>query len=85
VKIVQLHEMYARMAMASQHSAYSTQFAGKAIRERLALLSKDHYPPLALTQELTLAAMLCPFKVFVAWVQDKNSNNEFVLPPDPIR
>jgi len=85
LKIVQLHEMYARLAMASHHSAYSAQFGGKAIRERLAMLSKDHYPPLALTQELTLAALLCPFKVFVAWVQDRIRNKEFVLPPDPIR
>jgi hypothetical protein len=84
-KIVQLHEMYARLAMASQHSAYSAQFAGRAIRERLALLSRDHYPPLALTKELTLAALLCPFKTFAAWVQGKIKDKEFVLPPDPMR
>ncbi len=84
-KILQLHEMYARVAIASQHPSYREGFEGKATRERLALMSKDHYPPLALSPELTLAALLCPFKVFVEWVQDRAGNHDFVLPPDPKR
>jgi hypothetical protein len=82
-KILQLHEMYARVALASQHPSYREEFKDKGTRERLARMARDHYPPLALTPDLTLAALLCPFKVFVEWVQDKAANHDFVLPPDP--
>jgi hypothetical protein len=54
-------------------------------RQRLAVLSKDHYPPLALNSELALAAMLCPFRTFVSWVQNRVAEHDFVLPPDPKR
>jgi hypothetical protein len=84
-KILQLHEIYARVALASQHPTYREAFKDKDIRYRLAALSKDHYPPLALTSELTLATMLCPFKAFVTWVQDRVAERDFVLPPDPKR
>jgi hypothetical protein len=84
LKIVRLHEMYARVALAGQHPAYRGSFPGKSIRERLAMLGKDHYPPLALTRELILAALLCPFGIFVQWVREKARASEFVLPPDPM-
>jgi hypothetical protein len=84
-KILQLHEMYARVAIASQHPTYRAAFENKGTRERLAAMAKDHYPPLALSPELTLAALLCPFKVFVEWVQDRAEKHDFVLPPDPKR
>ncbi len=84
-KILQLHEIYARVALASQHPTYREAFKNKNTRERLAALSKDHYPPLAITPELTLATMLCPFRTFVTWVQDRVAERDFVLPPDPKR
>ncbi len=84
-KIIQLHEMYARVAQAGEHPSYRTAFAGKRTKERLALLARDRYPLLALTPELSLSAMLCPFTVFVAWVQEQTGNQDFVLPPDPRR
>jgi hypothetical protein len=84
-KILQLHEIYARVALASQHPSYRETFAGKNTRDRLALMVKDHYPPLALSPELTLSALLCPFPGFVAWVQDKVDQKDFVLPPDAKR
>ncbi len=84
-KILQLHEIYARVALASQHPTYRDTFKDKNTRERLAILSKDHYPPLALTSELALATMLCPFKIFVEWVQERVADKDFVLPPDPKR
>ena len=84
-KILQLHEIYARVALASQHPTYRDEFKDKSTRERLATLSKDHYPPLGMTPELTLAALLCPFKIFVDWVQERVANHDFVLPPDPKR
>jgi hypothetical protein len=82
-KIIQMHEVYARIAAASEHPTYREQFSGKNSRERLAAMVKDHYPPLPLSLELTIAAMLCPLRVFVAWVQDKVAAHDFVLPPDP--
>lgn len=84
-KLVQLHEMYARIAAASQHPAYGEAFKGKSIRERLALMAKAHFPPLSLSTELTLGVMLCPFASFVSWIQEKMEAQEFVLPPDPKR
>ena len=82
-KLSQLHEMYARVALASDHPTYRDDFAAKPFRERLAVLAKTHYPPLPLTTELTLAALLCPFRVFAEWVQKRVEDREFVLPPDP--
>jgi hypothetical protein len=84
-KILQLHEIYARVALASQHPTYRESFKDKNTRVRLAELSKDHYPPLGMTPELTLAAMLCPFRIFVDWVQARVAEHDFVLPPDPKR
>jgi hypothetical protein len=84
-KILQLHEIYARVALASQHPSYRDQLAGKSTRDALAFLSKDHYPPLALTPELTLSVLLCPFEKFVEWVQARVAEHDFVLPPDPKR
>jgi hypothetical protein len=82
-KLMQLHEMYARIAAACQHPNYQETFKDKHIRDRLALMAKDHFPPLTLTTELTLGVMLCPFASFVTWIQDKTASQEFVLPPDP--
>lgn len=84
-KIVQLHEIYARVTLASQHPSYRSTFAGLSTRKRLAIMAREHVPPLQLTAELTLAALLCPFSAFVKWVQDKAMDNDFVLPPDPKR
>ncbi len=84
-KVLQLHEIYARVALASQHPTYRESFRDKSTRVRLAELSKDHYPPLAMTPELTLAAMLCPFRTLVEWVQARVEEHDFVLPPDSKR
>ncbi len=84
-KILQLHEVYARVALASQHPSYRREFEGKSTRERLAVMAREHVPPLQMTPELALAAMLCPFSVFVQWIQDKVAAGDFVLPPDPKR
>ncbi len=83
MKLIQMHEMYVRVALAADHPANRDQFVGKPFRERLAMLAKSHYPPLPLTQELTLAALLCPFRAFAEWVQKRMEEKAFVLPPDP--
>lgn len=85
LKIVQMHEIYARTAQAAEHPAYRSGFSVLKTRERLKVLAKDRYPPLAPTPELTLAALLCPFPQFVAWVQSRVADQDFVLPPDPRR
>jgi hypothetical protein len=84
-KMVQVHEIYARVATAAQRGGYAERFAGLSTRERLALLSKDHFPVLPFSPELTLAALLCPFASFVTWVQRKVEEKDFVIPPDPKR
>jgi hypothetical protein len=84
-KIIQLHEMYARVAKAEAHSGYRDRFAGKTTRERLGMLAADRHPPLALTRELTLAALLCPFAALVEFVQTKAESKDFIIPPDPRR
>jgi len=58
---------------------------GKSTRERLMHLAKIHYPPITLSPELTLAALLCPFAAFVEFVQTRSQAGDFVLPPDPKR
>jgi hypothetical protein len=84
-KLIQVHEMYARVALATDHPTYRESFAGLGTRERLKIMAKDRYPPLVLSPELTLAALICPFSSLVAWVQGKVGTNDFVLPPDPRR
>lgn len=84
-KLIQMHEMYARAALASQHPTYRDAFKDLSTRERLKVLAKDRYPPLVLSPELTLAALLCPFPGLVAWVQEHVAGQDFVLPPDPRR
>jgi hypothetical protein len=84
-KIVQLHEVYARIAHASDNPAHRAQLAGKSARERLAIINRLHYPPLPGTPDLTLAALLCPFPAFVAWIQGKVAANDLVVPPDARR
>jgi len=84
-KIVQIHEIYARVSLASQHPTYRDAFQSRKTRERLNLMAKDHYPVLAVTSELTLSALLCPFPAWVDWVQTRVEAQDFVLPPDPRR
>jgi len=84
-KIVQLHEIYARVATAAQRGGYAEKFAGRSTRDRLLMLAKDHYPVLPFSPELTLAALLCPFASFVTWVQKRVAEKDFVIPPDPKR
>lgn len=84
-KVVQLHEIYARVAHAAENPAHREQMAGKGIRERLQIITRAHYPPLPMSPDLTLAALLCPFGAFVRWVQERVAANDFILPPDPKR
>jgi hypothetical protein len=84
-KIVQLFEIYARMAIAESDPRHQQSLAGKTSRERLLYLGKIHYPPIALSPELTLSALLCPFAAFVEFVQQRTQSSDFVLPPDPKR
>lgn len=82
-KLIQLHEIYARLTLAGEQPALKEQFAGRPVREQLAIMAKAHYPPIPLSNELTLAVLLCPFAAFVEWVQDKLASHDFVVPPDP--
>jgi hypothetical protein len=84
-KLIQMHEMYARAALAGQHPTYREAFQGMLTRDRLKVLAKDRYPPLVLSPELTLATLLCPFVGLAAWVQEHVAAKDFVLPPDPRR
>lgn len=84
-KVLQLHEVYARIASAAVHPTYRDDFASLSTRERLNRLAKDHYPPLPATRQLTVAVMLCPFSALVSFIQAKVKAQDLVLPPDPRR
>ena len=84
-KIVQVFEIYARVARAENDPRHQAAFVGKSTRERLGYLTKQHEPPIPLSTELSLAGMLCPFKTFVEFVQTRVQAGDFVLPPDPKR
>ncbi len=81
-KIVQVFEIYARVARAEADPRHQVAFVGKTTRERLGYLTKQHEPPIPLSTELSLATMLCPFKTFVEFVQTRVQSGDFVLPPD---
>jgi hypothetical protein len=49
----------------------------------LALLAKLRYPAIRAPAELTLATAACPFPAFIAFVQDRMSRGDLVLPPEP--
>ena len=84
-KIVQLFEIYARVSIAEIDPRHQAALTAKTTRESLVYLAKIHYPPIILSPELTLAALLCPFAAFVEFVQTRTQNGDFVLPPDPKR
>lgn len=85
-KLIQLFEIYARVAMAEADPRHQTPLAAaKGTRERLQYLAKAHYPPISSSHDLTLGTMLCPFKTFVGFVQTRVQAGDFVLPPDPKR
>lgn len=84
-KLVQIHEMYARREHASESSELRAAFQGKRIREQLQLMAKAHYPPIPLSNTMTVAVLLCPFAAFVSWVQELVGTHDFVIPPDPKR
>ena len=84
-KIIQLNEIYQRVAQASAHPTYREEFAKLDTRSRLRILGKHHYPALKVDQEFTVTTLLCPFAVLAAWVGEKVHTKDFVLPPDPKR
>ncbi len=84
-KVVQLYEIYARVGLAEMDPRHHASLHGKTTRERLVHLARIHYPPITLSPDLTLAALLCPFAAFVQFVQNHAQASDFVLPPDPKR
>jgi hypothetical protein len=84
-KLGQLFEIYARVAQARGDARHRATLAKGTTRECLQYLSRQHYPPIPATPELTLATLLCPFKTFVEFVQTRVQAGDFVLPPDPKR
>lgn len=84
-KLIQLHEMYARLSCARAQPELKAQLEGRSVREQLQIMAKAHYPPLPLNHDMALAVLLCPFATFVSWLQDKVGSKDFVLPPDQRR
>ena len=84
-KIVQVFEIYARVVRAQADPRYAATLAGGRTREQLMFLAKQHYPPIPFSPELSLAALLCPCRTFVEFVQTRVQDGDFVLPPDPKR
>lgn len=84
-KLGQLFEIYARVARARGEPQHQTALAKGTTRECLQYLSRQHYPAITAATELNLATMLCPFAIFVEFVQTRVQAGDFVLPPDPKR
>lgn len=84
-KLMQIHEMYARLQRAQDQPELKAQFAGRSLREQLQIMAKAHYPPLPLNNDMALAVLLCPLPSFVAWLQERVASKDFILPPDPRR
>ena len=84
-KLVQMHELYARVARASEDPRYRERFRGLATRERVSILAKDHYPLLPVDDRLVANAMLAPLGEVALWLQERLAADDLVLPPDPKR
>lgn len=84
-KLLQLNELYQRVAQASQHPTYRERFADLGTRERLSMLAADRYPALKVDTAFSITTALCPFQQFAQWIQDKVQHKDFVLPPEPKR
>lgn len=84
-KIVQINELYQRVALATDHPTYREQFKDLKTRDKLQVMMKDHFPPIRVDDEFLVKTMVCPFEVFARWVQDRVEAKDFVLPPDPKR
>lgn len=81
-KVIQINEIYQRIALASQHPTYAQRFEGLRAKEKLAILAKDHYPPCKVDDSFMITTALCPFANFAAWVQEQVGDKNFVLPPE---
>lgn len=81
-KLVQMHEVYARVEFASLRPALRDGFARMKTRERLTHMAKQHVTPLPVNADTVLAALLCPFQDFVTWIQKRVADNDLVVPPD---
>ena len=68
-KIIQINEMYQRVARASAHPTYRDRFLELGTRDRLAILAREHYPMLKVDSTFLLSTALCPFRTFARWVQ----------------
>lgn len=84
-KIVQMNELYQRVAQASDHPTYRDRFEDLDTRKRLAILAKERYPARKVDHTFSIATALCPFEKFAEWVQEKVTAKDFVLPPEPKR
>jgi hypothetical protein len=84
-KLLQMHEIYARVAHYRGQGAWAGQLAGLDTRASLALLSRERAPAMPMGPELMVAVMLLPFAGLAGWVQARVADKDFVLPPDPKR
>jgi hypothetical protein len=83
-KLVQLFEIYARVARAEGDPHHHSALAKlTTTREKLSYLMKSREPPIPTGPDLTLSTLLCPFPIFVAFVQTRVQAGDFILPPDP--
>lgn len=86
-KIVQISELYQRIEKAKndEHDEQTAEAVRASQSSRLAIkaLAENRYPALKVSKDFIGSTLLCPFKSFVHWVQDKVKHEDFTLPPDP--
>ena len=81
-KVIQINEIYQRVALAAAHPSYREKMARMGMRERLSLVAQDRYPALRVDPHFLLTTALCPFATLARWVQEKVAGKDFILPPD---
>jgi hypothetical protein len=84
-KLLQMHEIYARVAHHRGLAAWRERLTGLDTRAGLALLAKERAPALPMGSESMAAVAMLPFRDLAAWIQARVAARDFVLPPDPKR
>ena len=86
-KIVQISELYQRIEQAKhdENDEATAESVRSSNSSRLAIkaLAENRYPPLKISRAFIGSTLLCPFMSFALWVQEKVTNNDFTLPPEP--
>jgi hypothetical protein len=81
-KILQVSELYQRVATAADSGHFDGEFAGANTRQRLHVLASAKEPPLTVDEAFITATFQYPLDHFAQWLQYRVATQDFVLPPE---